>query len=344
MPDGRRMVFAGSIAPMNKAVLWLADTRDETLTRLTDGSVELREPAVSPDGRRVAFTRVDQDADIIELPLDGGAPRNLLATSSFEYSPAWSPKGGAFAYMTWRNGTEELWMPSSQGDWERPVATPKEFPGLIGLINPAVSPDGSRVVYWTVLRDADHPSPSVYVSPTAGGRPTWIAPGGAASWSPDGASLAFWWMKPTGESVVATLRLGSNEQPFEIPGSNCHTVPEWSPSGEWIGCGSGKDATLISPDGKVKRALPGLYVGWVGWSKDSRTLYGLHGESGSWSLLAADIRTGAIRTVADYSSQILPFSSYTQGLRLSLSPDGKSFAVGTLKSKWDLWTLEGFTK
>ena len=153
MPDNRHVVLSAAIAPNNSPALWLADTRDESLTRLTDGSSQQREPAVSPDGRRLLFTRIEEDADIVELPLDGSAPRNLLATSASEYSPAWSPKGGSFAYLTRRNGSEEMWLRSSQGDWERPVATAKEFPGLGGLVSPAISPDGSRIVYWTFLRD-----------------------------------------------------------------------------------------------------------------------------------------------------------------------------------------------
>lgn len=48
------------------------------------------------------FTRVAEDADIVELPLEGTPPRKLLATAASEYSPAWSPQGGEFAYLTGR--------------------------------------------------------------------------------------------------------------------------------------------------------------------------------------------------------------------------------------------------
>jgi hypothetical protein len=95
MPDSRHLVLSTNIWPNVLPALWLADIRDEFLTRLTDGSGSQADPAVSPDGRQLLFTRVEQDADIIELPLDGSAARKLMATGNSEYSPAWSPRGGS---------------------------------------------------------------------------------------------------------------------------------------------------------------------------------------------------------------------------------------------------------
>jgi len=118
----------------------------------------------------------------------------------------------------------------------------------------------------------------------------------------------------------------------------------WSPSGEWIACGTSAGPVLVSPDGKIKRQLPRIHAAALGLSKDSQTLYGLCDENGSWSLLAADVRSGAARKVADYGTEISPYTDYALSLALSLSPDGKPLAIGTMKSLWDLWTLEGFAK
>jgi Tol biopolymer transport system component len=345
MPDSRRMVLSGSIAPSALRTLWLADTRYESLTKLTDGSSIQQDPDVSPDGRRLLFTRVEEDADIVELPLDGSPPRKLLATGTSEFSPVWSPKGGALAYLTRRNGSDELWFRSSEGDWERPVVTTREFPALMWLSAGGISPDGSHLAYGVVLRDPNRPIGAVYVSPTAGGAPTWIANGSGFSWSPDGASLAVWRLKPDGVSVLATVRIGSSQQPFEIPNVACSpSTPAWSPSGEWIACNTTLGMVLVSPDGKVRRTLPRFNVPPV-WSKDSRTLYGLDGTNGMSWLVAEDIHTGAIRKVADYGSEIIPYSGgHMPARRLSLSPDGKSVAIGTVKRQTALWILEGFTK
>jgi hypothetical protein len=64
----------------------------------------------------------------------------------------------------------------------------------------------------------------------------------------------------------------------------------------------------------------------------------------SW-LVAEDVRTGAIRKLADYGSEIIPYSGgYGPARWLNLSPDGKSVAVGTVKKQTALWILEGFPK
>lgn len=78
----------------------------------------------------------------------------------------------------------------------------------------------------------------------------------------------------------------------------------------------------------------------VAWSNNSQTLYGLRDSEGGWSLVAADVNRGAVRTVADYRFELVPTPL---NFRLSPSPDGKSLAVGTVKRQTDLWILDGFT-
>ena len=168
MPDSQRLVLAGNPAPATGATLWLADTRSESLTRLlADPDSGQTTPSVSPDGKRLLFTKIDADRDIVELPLDGSAPRTLLATSLPEFAPTWSPTGDQFAYVTRRNGTDELWVRSTQGNWDRPVVTAKEFPTLEALLSPVFSPDGSRIAYTALLAGGgSSPEPGHF----AGGR------------------------------------------------------------------------------------------------------------------------------------------------------------------------------
>ena len=64
--------------------------------------------SVSPDGKRLLFSLVHRDRDIVEFPLDGSDPRTLLSTDLPEFAPNWSPKGDQFAFVTQRNGADEL--------------------------------------------------------------------------------------------------------------------------------------------------------------------------------------------------------------------------------------------
>ena len=347
MPDSRRLVIAGSILPIgnDNVSLWLADTRNESLTKLDDGSASHDQPAVSPDGHRVLFTLYKANADIIELPLDGSPPRKVMATAVSEFSPSWLPPGNEFAYLTQRSGTYELWIHSLQNGSERPIVTAREFPKIVALVSPAVSPDATRIAYTAILPAEN----AVFVSPAAGGRPVRIASSNSygVSWSPDGGSIAFGMTKPNGARALATVRVGPNQQPFEIPNlpGICTDAPEWSPSGEWIVCETSKGPMLVSPEGQRTRVLAPLDASVLAWSKDGKTLYGLLRRNGRLVLLAEDIATKAIRQVADYGTELEPYGGRVAGgTRMSLTPDGKCLTVGMATTQQDLWMLEGFEK
>jgi serine/threonine protein kinase/Tol biopolymer transport system component len=345
MPDSRRLVLSGNPAPAVGEQLWLADITDETLRRIMaspEGGQAT--PSVSPDGRRIAFARVVRDRDIVELPLDGSPPRTLLATSLPEMAPAWSPSGDQFAYVTRRNGVEELWVRSAEGNWDRPVVTPREFPTIEALIGPVFSPDGGRIAYTALLAGSTRRR-SLAISPAGGGTPTIVSDGYAPTFSPDGARLAFLWLKPDGTIPVATLRLGSDQSPTEIVSAPGLNAPEWSPSGEWIAAPSVRGIELVSPDGGNARLLRGINAGAIAWSRDSATIYAL-GYQGAQppTLSAVDARTGAVRKLGEYNFSVQPLleNTYSGSIRLSLAPDGARVATAIATSQSDIWILDGF--
>src|SRR5262249_47206455 len=161
----------------------------------------------------------------------------------------------------------ELWIHSAQGEWDRPVVTGWEFPKMGTLAGPAISPDATRVAYMMNFIERR----GVYVSPVAGGFPTLQALNGdGPGWWPHGSALAFLWLRQDGASVLATMLLGVDQHPQEIPDFKavCTLPPEWSPSGEWIACGTGKGPLLVSPDGKRQRQLKPLNAAILAWGTD----------------------------------------------------------------------------
>lgn len=351
MPDSRRLVLAGNPAPATGPALWLADIRGESMTRLLvlpQGGQTT--PSVSPDGKRLLFSLVSLDRDIVALPLDGSPPRTLLATSLPEFAPAWSPADDQFAYVTHRNGTDELWVRSAQdsskANWDRPVVTAKEFPTLEAIISPVFSPDGTRIAYTALLAGGGRRR-SLAISPAGGGTPTIIADGYAPTWSPDGASIAFLWIKPDGAIPVAVLRVGSNEPPRQIIPAIGASATEWSPDGKWIAVATFQGVELVSPDGQNRRTLSSINSPALAWSKDSKTIYGLAYNAQPPVLKAVDVASGAVRKIAEYNLEFQPSTlvenAYTGSIRLSLAPDGKSLAVGAASNQADLWILD-FTK
>ncbi len=100
---------------------------------------QIRNPAVSPDGGRVAFTAFDR-LWVRDLP-DGEAAR-LTDADVGEFHPQWSPDGSRVAYVTWEDseGGHIMTAPVGGGVPTRLTATAAMY------YNVAWSPGGERIV------------------------------------------------------------------------------------------------------------------------------------------------------------------------------------------------------
>ena len=102
-PDGSKAVFTvtaieneGDSKWDYKYVtqLWMAPTDGNTLPRQLTTRENASQPAWSPDGKQLAFTRTaDGKLQIFILPLDGGEARQLTKFKYGASAPKWSPDG-----------------------------------------------------------------------------------------------------------------------------------------------------------------------------------------------------------------------------------------------------------
>jgi Tol biopolymer transport system component len=100
-PDGSRLVFeAESVSGFNdlSSIKLDASGRTPLASSALPGSEE--SPALSPDGKRLAFTNIDiPDVDLFVAAADGSNPVNLTAGSPDDASdPSWSPAGSRLVY------------------------------------------------------------------------------------------------------------------------------------------------------------------------------------------------------------------------------------------------------
>ena len=119
-------------------------------------------PAISPDGRSVAYT-----VRSIETQTSGGpayrnrlwlatlsgdaAPRELTAAGPNAYNPAWHPSGDRIAYVRPEaSDSARIWvLPLAGGE---PYAV---SPPLRGAASPAWSSDGTRLLFTAVVTDSE---------------------------------------------------------------------------------------------------------------------------------------------------------------------------------------------
>ncbi len=253
---GRASLFVVSAAVLLAAALgfgagwWMLSRRTATpvrppvLTRLTSDSGLTTDPALSPDGKLLAFASDrsgEGSLDIWVRQIGRGEPLRLTRDEADEYDPAFSPDGTQITFRSEREGGGVYVVPALGGE-----------PRLIAKDGrrPRFSPDGNWVAYWTgpsFRFDSTFPGAyKIFVVPCGGGAPRQLAGEFALArfpiWSPDGKQLLFygrrspsvsdeatrdWWITPLdGGPTVQTGAL----HPARPLGLSRYNVP-----GAWIG-------------------------------------------------------------------------------------------------------------
>jgi len=218
-PDGRRFAFSVLQGQAGAWQLATAAPDGSQVSRLGEGEY----PTWSPDGSLIAFGRGDE---IWVMNADGGGQR-LLVAGGEPWSLAWDPDGSRLAYMfpvETESGREGILF-SPRALWfvdvvsgEITQITPAD--DLDGSVNPAWSPDGTRLAYGGNRLIDD--SGVVVLELEIG--VTWAT----APWSPSGNELAL-----MVDGSIEILELDSGER-RKVTGTGLANQLVWSPDGSHL--------------------------------------------------------------------------------------------------------------
>ncbi len=177
---------------------------------LTEGAGHRdEEPALSPDGRRVAFhtNRFDAETyDVAVMDVDGSNVRRLTDHAAWDQDPVWMPDGGSLVFTSEREGTGAIFrVHLDDGRVERLSKTNDR------AIMPAVSPDGRHVAY--AVATARGFQIALLDLATGEERQLTQVDGGACrpAWSPDGRRLAYVRMQGDEPSWLEEIDIGTGE-------------------------------------------------------------------------------------------------------------------------------------
>ncbi|MEP6961001.1 MAG: protein kinase, partial [Acidobacteriota bacterium] len=336
MPDNRRLVTLGLSDLEGK--LSILDTADGSERMIFSSFDTTLFPAVSPDGKRIAFSHGRSEWDVMEVGVPSGKVRAMQASGGVSWYPAWAPNGSHFLFATNSSGHWTIEdAPAAEG-YTRKVA---EGEGVDTFGPVHWSPDGTRFTFGWNARN----KPSKVVLSNASGGPTPpldpSAPGptGNAIWSPDGMWVMYQRTIPeTGELQIARIHPGSTAAPeilatyLNAPDRNRQIV-QWSPSGDGI-LAFGRNALyIVAPDFKSERKLAdGIFSVPMGFSKDGKQILALFpnttGEGAAWLLVSYDVSTGVAKQLGPVDLPVT--TSSVRGF--SLHPDGTRFA--TAIARW----------
>ena len=342
MPDSRHVAIA--VYLYREAHLWIADTESDHFYQISGGTDAQGSVDVSPSGKQIAYSEEKQDLDIASVSLRDGKSTKLIASDVDERMAAWAAKTDRLAFVTNRNGPMEIWVRSPDGS-SHPLVTPKDFPGSATrfFTNPALSPDGEKVIF---ARSSSEGQLRTWIMSSTGGAPQRLNESATDSewggtWSSDGrrfAELAY----TGGSSTLTVIKIGSREKPAVLRERVSDSLPDWSPTGEWVTFQDDGGWNLISPDGKTARPLGKIASSYLCFSKDGKLLYGIREEHDHPTLFSLDIATLNVTDIRELGRDLAPSSDYSPGIRFSLTPDGKSITYSTQTHKSNLWLLEGF--
>ena len=164
--DGGSLVYV--VREAGQTDIFMRRVGGENPTNLTsDFPGDDSQPALSPDGTKIAFRSEREGGGIFLMGATGESPRRL---TDFGYDPAWSPDGREIAFATspWTSGDGEL----GGALWAVNVATGAQRRLHEGtVLSPAWSPSGSRIAVTQVIGHSQNLGVALSTVPAAGGEP-----------------------------------------------------------------------------------------------------------------------------------------------------------------------------
>ena len=291
--------------------------------------------AATPSPQKIVFARVWPNYGQIGLFMsaaDGSDEHPLLATSDFDYDPAWSPDGASIVFTSDREGSADLFRVKPDGTGLERLTDSPAYDDQA-----AFSPDGKQLVFVTTRNGGTADLWTLDLQ-TRRAKALTSGPGGdfRPSWSPDGRWIAF------SSDRGSTLPFGHGRW------EHLHIV----------------DLYVIHPDGTgLKRITePGNFCGSPKFSADSRrvmaycmtaeeTLTNRQGrpDSGDTRLVSIDIATGMAADVpAEPGIKIGPVflpSNDIAYIRKNVADAGIFYGKGTRGPKGDVrsaaWSPDG---
>jgi Tol biopolymer transport system component len=230
--------------------------------RLTDWAGVEDTPAISPDGRAVAFvSSVKGSRQIWVRLIAGGTPLQLTSDAADHRFPRWSPDSNAILYYS-----SPIENAASGAVWEAP-ALGGPARRLVNSIGDAdVSPDGTAIAFFRFERG--RVELAVGARDGSGAHPLAQLDTGysysSPRWSPDGGSVAYHRMATNVGDVFVVKAAGGTPTPVTRDATYQQGFT-WSPDGSRVIFSSSRGATIrylpamnlwsVQPDGSDLRQL-----------------------------------------------------------------------------------------
>ena len=239
--DGKQIVFERDFkiwtletngGRASEVPITLRGTAAGALTEKLNLSGQIREFALSPDGKKIAV--VARGEVFAASAKDGGDAQRITNTPAPESFAAWSPDSQKIIYTSERGGKRQLFQYNFADESETPITTAGDD------FSPVYSPDGKSIAFLRsgrslVVYDVNSKKETELCKLFTDAPP--ISGKQSFAWSPDNKWLAFLTTAPENRSYVNVSVVSANggaAKPVSfLSNSNSGSV-SWSPDGTFI--------------------------------------------------------------------------------------------------------------
>jgi TolB protein len=252
---GSRIAFCSTRT--GRKEIYIADCDGSGIQQLThDNSISV-DPALSSDGRLLAYTGYRAGyPDIYLVNLGSGSRDRIIKYPGTNSGAAFSPNSGRLACTLSKDGNVELYVCGLNGGAHRLTRTP----GMES--SPTWSPNGDEIIYSY----QDQGGPQLYRISAGGGSGEQLSTGYGyctePNWSPDGSKVAFN-VQQGGSFGVAILDLRGGGARIIAEGQR----PCWGPdSRHLIYSEDGSLYMIDTQTGRKKAVVTGLRASEPAWA------------------------------------------------------------------------------
>jgi len=374
-PSGRAIYFERTFRGARN--LWKMTVDPQTLRalsveRLTTDTGLDTEPALSPDGKSLAFTAESQQVRAWLFPFDANQGR-FTGSGRAVTSPAMEAgvhsltrDGNKLAFVAMRSGKWELWEKSLVDGREAPVMADNYIRNI-----PQWSPDGTRLAYWRGNSVAYWNGTSwsggegqlvVWFGETRGEEaltlPSTLGKW-PYSWSPDGKKLLVSQETAGSHRTEVFLRSAlpsSDAEARKIISDPAYDIwqPQFSPDGRWIVF----EASSAAPKLRISKlyVMPAAGGPWTQitggnpwedkprWSPDGKTIYFVSVRGGFFNVWGIHFDGAKGRPIGEpfrvtaFESPALMIPKYIPHVELSLARN--RFVLNLAQVSGGIWVLD----
>jgi len=314
--------------------IWLMKPDGKGVRQLTEGHADDRDPRVSPDGTKVAFSSdraFKGNYDIWVADIETGKLTQWTSSPADEFEPAWSADGTEIAYVSGAGSMGTSIKSSIAGGQAKTIVSAASG---AHLNSPSWSPDGKMLAYTQIAGRKTHLMVSTQTAPIAKAEDVFPFP---ARWVSANQLLY------TGDGKILLSTIGGETKtiPFQAKFTlnrpaykhrvlNFDTTapravkgiisPALSPDGKQIVFEALNQLWILDAKGGKPQAITtgGYYKQSPAWSPDGKTIAFACDKAGTADIYTLDLATKTERRITkfDDSAELSPV----------WSPDGKEIA------------------